>query len=459
MLRYTPKTRPFKHQSKAAIRAVKQGNLAFLMEPGTGKTKAAIDAAAMQHLRGKVNTVVVICPLSAKAVWADELRKHLARQHRQNMKWRVVNYDKVSRRIQRGGRWVYPHVDRIERLNPDLIILDESHRCKRASSNRAQALWRVVKRLRVERGDGQPFVYLLTGTPNPKGYIDLFAQFRIMNDGIFGTAKSQFEDLYCQYGFGRRRFTIIQYRRVPEIKEKIRQHSFIISKDKALDLPPQLWQNVKVKLPSECVELYHTLAEEMIAEIEGGQIVATNAGVLRLRLLQITGGFNTAGTSFHSAKVDCLRDMLEDLYDSEEPCVIFARFLSEVDAIQATALDVGYPCGAITGRTKENIRTDLIHEFQSGTTPRCLVFQVDTGSLAITLTRAREVIFYSLPDSWDSYWQSCNRIHRIGQTSSVRYRHIVVPNTVDMSVLKALHRKSDMHRAIMQNPRGFFFGG
>lgn len=460
-LRYHPKTKPFKHQARAALRALRQGNMAFFMEPGTGKTKAAIDAACMQHLRGLVNRVVVICPISAMQVWKDELALHKGPMP--GMKWRVINYDKLSRREREyphrknQGRWVYPHIGRIHRFNPDLIICDESHRLKRASANRAQSTWKLVETLRKGRNDGLPFVYLLSGTPNPKGWIDLFSQYRVMDPSIFGTSVTEFKDLYCEYGQGKRRFTIIRYKNKEWIKEKVRASAFVISKDKCLDLPAQLWQNVRVRLDSEIRGLYDTMVDEMLVEIQGEELTASNAGVLRTRLLQITGGFLTDGQVVHQKKLKALEDIAVDLLDAGEPLIVYHRFLAEGRSIGGMLADLGYGTYMIDGSTPRKAREIMTKNFQAGGNT-ALVMQADTGSEAITLTRGREMVFYSLPDSWSTYRQCCDRVHRIGQTRKVRYRHLVVPGTVDMSVLRTLRRKADMHQELMGNVEGFLRG-
>jgi SNF2 family DNA or RNA helicase len=469
---YHPKTKPYPYQAKAALRAVRQSNLAFLFDPGCGKTKAAIDAAAMQFMRGKVTRVVVVCPLMAIDVWKQQLREHMDPEVRRLMKWRVINYDKISRRqrehpTRKKSRWVYPHVARIAAFDPDLIIFDESHRCKRASANRSQAMWRLVRQLRQSRAgnDDRPYVYLLTGTPHPKGWIDVFSQFRIMDEGIFGTSLEDFKSLYCTYGMGPRRFTIVKYRNTHLIKQLIQENSYIISKDKALPwLPKQLWENVPVHLPLYVREMYAEMVEEMLVELEdGNELTAKNAGVLRTRLLQITGGRTTDGRVIHDTKFAALQSILEDLYDSHQQAVVYCRFLGEVSEAERMARSVGYRAGAITGSVGRETRTALVREFQGwghdSSSPMCLVFQVDTGSLAITLTAGSEVIFYSLPDSWDSYWQATNRVHRPGQNHKVRYRHLIAPGTVDVSILRALRGKSDMHSELMGNPREFLFGG
>jgi SNF2 family DNA or RNA helicase len=424
------------------------------MDPGTGKTKAAIDAAFMLALKREVKRVVVCCPISALAVWQDELKRNAPVSH--DMDWRIINYDKLSMRQRNNGHWFYKHVARIERFNPDLIILDESHRCKRASANRSQALWRLVTRLRRRDSAAKPYVWLLTGTPNPKGYIDLFAQFRIMDPSVFGTSKAGFEKEYCEYGYGPRRFTIERYRNLPALLAKIREHSVTAPEPK---LPPQLFQIVRTPLSRTAEEAYEKMAEEFLVELEDGTVMdAANVAVRRLRLRQITGGFTTDRARIHGDRLAVAKDLLFDLHEQGQNVVVYAHFLAEVTALAEACEAVGYHTEAISGATPPGDRREAVRRFQSARRPMALVFQVATGSLAITLTAASEVLFYSLPDGWDTWYQATKRTHRIGQNRRVRYRILLAPDTVDVSTLYALAHKASMHHELMQTPNRFLRG-
>lgn len=302
--------------------------------------------------------------------------------------------------------------------------------------------------------------YLLTGTPNPKGYIDLFSQFRILSPDIFGTNKQDFEERYCQYGqTPYTKFKVIRYLDVPDLLQKVHSNSFIASEN-VLDLPPRLFQNVRVTLPLPAREHYDDMVMDYITQLEGGEdIEAANAAVVRLRLQQITGGFTTEGTQIHDAKLAAVRDLLFDLYEQGEPTVVYARFLPEVRAIHDVATALGYHSTAISGQVGERDRARAIRAFQKHRSKlACLVFQVQTGSLAITLTASNEVVFYSLPDGWDTYYQCFKRVHRAGQNRAVRIRHILCPQTVDVAQLASLKGKSDWQAELMKNPRGYLWG-
>ena len=382
------------------------------------------------------------------------------------VKFFIMNYDKVSQRERIKRKWVHRWGDLILRFDPDILVLDESHRCKRGSSNRSRFLWRVVEKMRERRdnNDKRPHVYLLSGTPNPKGYIDLFAQFRIMDSTIFGTAKAAFEEQYCQYGFGRRRYTIIRYRNKVELLKRIRQNATTVSEARAGMIVPKVWQDLTVSLPPQARQKYVEMAEELITEVQNAEsgemeeITAVNAAVRRLRLLQITGGFTSSGGQIHDEKLVGLADFLGDLREQEQSVVIYCRFVPETIACRRIAARCGFDAADIRGETTDRDRTAAITRFQSEANPMALVFQIQAGAISIELSAAREVIFYSLPDSWDDYYQALQRVGGPKQNHTIRITHIVAKNTLDRRVAHALRDKADMHGELLRAPRAFLFG-
>ena len=481
MAKYRPKTKPFPHQSRATLRAVRRKNLAFFMEPRTGKTKAVIDATAIQALKERVRRVLVVCPLSALSVWEDELDEHmpLLYKYRQaeDTKWYgdanpqlyffLINYDKFRQRTRPKKRWVYEWAKAIEEWQPDLIILDESHRAKRPGAVTSQTLWRSVERMRKKRGDGQPFVYIMTGTPNPNGYRDIFAQFRIMDESIFGTDVASFDEVFCNMGFGTRRHKVVSYNHKDILKQKIRENSYIISRARAFpdaepELPPV---SVKIHIPRKARRLYDELVQEGLAFLEGGEVIeGLTPGVLRLRLQQITGGFTTDGVELHDAKLKMAKDILRDLHELHESIIVYCRLLPEVHAVHREAKALGFRSYEIHGGVRDSDRTlarkslEATRADPKGQRPVCLVYQVSTGSLAIDLSAAGEVLFYSLPDSFVDYWQAVSRVHGPKQTRAVRVRHLLGVGTVDIRQLAGLRDKADLHAELMGNPRGFLLG-
>ena len=76
-MEYQFKTPPYQHQAEALKRVFNSDKgHALFMDPGTGKTKIAVDSAAALQISGKVNKVLVLCPINALTVWPKELNKH-----------------------------------------------------------------------------------------------------------------------------------------------------------------------------------------------------------------------------------------------------------------------------------------------------------------------------------------------------------------------------------------------
>lgn len=476
------RTTPFPHQRTATARAVAQGSHAFFMEPRCGKTKAALDAIAVLNHRGVVRRVVVIAPLTVLSVWEAEIRSHMSvpcyvktvgeapwlfypgppkkKEKPLDLVLYLINYDKYSRR---GEDEVFrnPYTSDLERWNPDVVVLDESHRVKSAGAVRSQALWRMVARLRKKRGSSLPYVYLLTGTPNPKGYIDLFSQLRIMDEGVFGTSKAGFEDEYCIYGQGRGKHTVVRYRSPNRILQKVRRVASIVTAEEANLAGREFFNPIPVQLPPSVRRSYDELVRDFITFVAEATepITAANAGVLRLRLLQLTGGFTTDGTEIHRSKLAATRDLLEDLYEQRENVVVYARFIPEVLALEQIVRGAGYAVGTIRGKTRRKERADYVQRFQTDASrPQALVFQVMAGALGLDLSAAAETLYYSLPDSWEAFFQSTRRVHGVHQTRPVRHTLLLADHTVDHSVLETLRGRKDMHKSMMGNLEGFLRG-
>ena len=76
LLKYKPKTKPFKHQARATIRAVKARNYAIFFEPRLGKSKAALDYAGILALAGHIQRVLILGPRITLEVWERQLEQH-----------------------------------------------------------------------------------------------------------------------------------------------------------------------------------------------------------------------------------------------------------------------------------------------------------------------------------------------------------------------------------------------
>jgi len=452
-------------------------------EPRLGKTKVALDYTGILALKGEVKKVLILAPKIALPVWQSEIQKHYpyrAYCETYTHAWEhdgwpdapteffLAGREETFRRTRDkdGTLLPSPKVTELERWRPDAILIDESHEYKRPGGRSSQDGWHLIRRLRKSNGPQQtprPYVLLLSGTPSAKGWRDLFAQYRLMDDTILGTSVGDFDEEYCVYGTGPRKYTVLRYKHLSTLKRKIDSHSTTATAQE-VGLAGQInFQVIPYQLPPKVRRAYDSLAAEFVASIGGQTITASNAGVKRLRLLQLTSGFLTTPerVQVHSEEVKTARDWLSLVFNQGESIVIYCRFTAEVDAIAAVARGCSFQTVVIDGRTKHSDRVDGIRAFQHSRsrTPRALVFQYQAGSRAIELSAAAEVLFTSLPDGWVDFWQALNRVRGPNQHRPVRITALCATASVDYSVLRSLRAKEDIHRELLKDPKRFLSGG
>ena len=496
MTQYHPRTEPFPHQAEATIKAITHRNWAFFFEPRCGKSKAALDAVGMLALAGYVKRVAIICPAIATDVWEHQLKLHYPFNYRgetfddywkvtrqlavdiprpaQRTEFWICSREELFRRerwTQRRGRgerfnprnpkhnlYFYhrPKEVELEAWDPDLIILDESHEYSKAGAVASQDAWHMVRRLRKRRGVARkgdkpmPWVYLCTGTP--KGYRALFSQFRIM-DEVWGTSAADFDEAHAIKGVGRQKWTVVKWVGEKKLLKDIEKHSSTITAAQAGLAGKLYFEKITYKLPPKALKMYLEMVTEFITEWEGGFIDAKNAGVKRVRLLQILGGFTTEGEQIHRAGLEKLEAYAKLLLGQDESLVVYSRYTPEVAAVHEVLQRVGFEAYRVDGTVSKRDRREAIQSLATRPAkPTAISFQHQAGSRAIELVGAAETFYYSLPDGFVTWQQTLARTGGTNQTRPRRATLLVCPGSVHPSIIRALARQEDWHQTVMKDP-------
>jgi SNF2 family DNA or RNA helicase len=453
------KTKPWRHQVAAfeftMERLVRGAGAALLaLEMGVGKTLVALMVLAALAAR----RVLICCPLRVVPVWEQQIQRHL------DLPMIVVSLDDnvgsvankkklaedklklaeaTGRRlviiINYDSAWRGPFADWAESQQWDLLIADESHRLKAPGGKASLAFKRLRQHARGRLA--------LTGTPMPHSPLDVYAQFRFLSQTIFGPSFAAFRQKYAVMG-GFQRKQVTGFQCLDELEALMRTITYRVSKD-VLDLPPQTHVTYHCDLSSEAQRIYRDLEDDFVAEVRDGRITVSNAMVKLLRLQQVAGGWVKTDDGQHhrvdSAKERLLADTLEDI-GSGEPVVVFCRFHADLDAVHEAAKSAGYPSLELSGRRDE------LKRWQEGEA-QVLAVQISAGGVGVDLTRARYSIYYSLSFSLGEYDQALSRVHRPGQTRPVEHIHLVVRNTVDTKIIRALEKRAEVVEAILAEIR------
>lgn len=455
------KARPFDHQARAFAFAMKlfdAGNpgAAFLMEMGTGKSLSAIAVMGRLWLSHKITRALVVAPLSILGVWTDELSKFADFEYTATVL--TGTKEKKIRQLEEvsgGGLQIvitnyetaWRIADELIAFHADIVIADEGHKLKDNRSRQSKGMQKI--------GDSARYKLLLTGTIISGNEIDVFSPYRYLDKRIFGTSFYAFRGRYFDMrGYGNHT-PVFRDRMSEEFLKKLHSIAFRTTKAECLDLPPITDEIRNVDLEPRARKLYDEIMKESYASLGSSEVTTANILTRILRLSQLTGGFLTDDegkvTPVSTAKLDALEDIIDSMQADRRKLVIMARFVAEIDAIEAllTKKGIGYAC--IRGGTKD--RPEEIRRFQLE--DDCTVFlgQIQAAGLGITLTAASTLVFYSLDYSMSNYDQARSRIHRAGQTQPCTYISLSCRGTIDRKVIHALNHKMDLARMLVDDWR------
>ena len=435
---------------------------------GTGKTLTAIAIMGAAYEMGAISKVLIVSPSSVCSVWPRDIAECADFKFKCNvlfgtkqqrlkelealksfpfkaLKVATINYESTFR----DGIF-----DALMDWNPDMIIADESQRIKTHDAAQSKAMHRL--------GDAAKYKLILSGTPVQNNAIDIWSQYRFMDPNVFGMNFYAFRNRYAIMG-GFNQKQIIGYRDLDKLIKKEYSVAYRVTKEEALDLPEQTFLTRYIRLEGKEKQLYDQIRRDSFAELEnGGQITAPTVLTKMLRLQQFTGGFiqadgNEKPEYVFKGKLAALEDILDDyVIDAGKKLVIFCRFRPEIDLIQKLLDKKKIRYDSIYGEVKIDDRGPLVKDFQENPNTKVFLAQIDTAGLGITLTAADTCVYYSVNFNYAAYSQSLSRIHRIGQRNTCTYIHLVVEKTIDETVLKALAKKEDLAKTVVDSWRDYF---
>lgn len=453
------KTRPWRHQLAAYHFAKGLPATMLAMGMGSGKSLVVVALAANQQWK----RTLILCPRSVVNVWPKEFAKHaqspvsvLALSQGATVKEKTEYADGFLKRTQVGGKpavvvinyeaaWRDPFAKWCLNQPWDAVVLDESHRTKDPGG--------VTSRFVTQLGKRALRRLCLTGTPMPHSLLDIYAQYRFLDPGIFGTSFAGFKQRYAISG-GYQGYQVVGYQQMDDFQARMSQIAFMVRSEDVLDLPEFHHVERRAPLAPAAAKTYRQLEQDMVTWIQAGgkEVTVTNALTKLLRLQQITSGHLTDDDRkvhvVDTTKRELLKDALEDL-DPREPVVVFCRFLHDLNVVEQVGKELGRRYAELSGRRRDALTGT------STLSPDCDLagIQIQSGGVGIDLTRARYCVYYSLGFSLGDFEQSLKRLHRPGQTRPVTYIHLLLEETVDAKVYEALRGRKEVVESILAELR------
>ena len=468
-MNYKFKTKPYGHQLKALEMSCNKSYFAYFMEMGTGKSKVLLDNIAMLYDQGKINGVLIISPKGVTGTWyKQEIPTHLPDHiETETILWQAnitKGQSKKLGRLFKTGEELHILIMNVEAFSTQkgvdfaakflschncLMAIDESTTIKNPDAKRTKNICKLSSYAKYKR--------ILTGSPVTKSPLDLYKQCDFLQPELLGhTSYYTFRTRYAVMrtaNFGGRSVQIVVgYRNLGELAEKLKAFSFRILKDDCLDLPPKTYMKRIVKLSPDQEKIYKQMKHLALAEMEGKTMTTATVLTQLMRLQQITcGHFKADDGSLKNIKNNRIDELLDVLAEVEGKAVIWAHWQHDVQNI-IEAIRKVYSFNAAVdyyGLTPNPERQTNIDRFQNDDKCRFFVGTPQTGGYGITLTAASTMIYFSNGYDLEKRQQSEARIDRIGQKFPMTYIDIMVEDTVDERIVKALRKKVDIASKIM----------
>ena len=441
---WTGKHKPFEHQKTTSGFLTLNKKAFCFNEQGTGKTASAIWAADFLLNQGKINRVLVICPLSIMdSAWRKDLFDFA--MHRKV----DIAYGSAKKRtavIESDAEFVIINYDGVEIVADaiadggfDLIIVDEATHYKNAQTKR----WKTLNKLLTPN----TWLWLLTGTPAAQSPVDAYGLAKLVNPKGVPRFYGSFRDMVM--------YKVTNFKWVPkpnatETVFNSLQPAIRYTKDECLDLPDMVYTTRDIALTRQQEKYYTQLKNKMIMQAAGEDVTAATAAVNMNKLLQISSGavYTDSGEVIefdikHRYKV--LREVIDE---SSKKVLIFVPFRHTIDLLTEKLRSDNIPTEVISGAVKAGDRTRIFRDFQQTAIPRVLVIQPQAAAHGVTLTAANTVVWWGPTSSVETYAQANARVHRAGQDHKCTVVQLQGSN-VEKRVYALLDNKIDTHTKII----------
>ena len=410
---------------------------------GLGKTIQAIGVAELLAREAEVKKVLIVCPASVKAQWRAEVDRFSERscqvvlgtmperaaQYTNDAFFSICNYEQVLRDLRA-----------IERVEWDLIVLDEGQRIKNWEAKTTNTL----KRLRSR------FALVLSGTPLENRLDELYSVVEFIDDRRLGPA-FRFFDRHRMVDDGGK---VIGYQHLDELRARLRPVLLRRTREQvAQQLPPRTTEIVRVAPTDQQLEI-HDGSMRIVAQIVRKKYL-TEMDLLRLRKALLCCRMAADSTYLvdkrnpaHSSKLVELEALLVRLCAEGRKIVLFSEWTTMLDLIEKQLRTHKLPWVRLDGSVPQRKRQELVHEFQHD--PSCRLFlTTNAGSTGLNLQAADTVVNVDLPWNPAVLEQRIGRAHRMGQKRPVHAYVLVTTNTIEESLLATLASKRELALAAL----------
>ena len=307
----------------------------------------------------------------------------------------------------------------------DFLVLDEAHTL--GAYPKPSKRTKLVKQIILRQN---PFVVLMSGTPTPESFSQIYHQ-------VYACAKNPFSQYKTFYKFAKEYVNVTQQMfhsmpsnnyddGKPEILDRMKPYMISYTQKEA-GFKSKIQEHV---LKVQMSELTYKFVKEMREHglIEGKktkEVILGDTGVKKMsKIHQLFSG---------TVKLENGKRMITDLSKAKfirtefknQKIGIFYKFKAEYEALKQVYRDA---------------LTDDLEEFD--TTTKSIALQIVSGREGISLKKADCLVYYNIDFSALSYWQSRDRMTTKDSTASDVY-WIFAEKGIETNIYKTVTKKKD----------------
>jgi len=442
---------PWPHQKQSLNVYERTPIILDTSDPGTGKTRAAIDAFAKRRFAGGGKALVIAPKPLLDPAWAADVRqfqpkllfsvayaKNRAAAFKVEADLYITNTDAVTTLAKKPRKFFDGF---------DTLIIDEISYFKHRTSARSKALKKLSNYFHYRVG--------MTGTPTSNSITDIWHQVLILDHGErLGTSFFAFRDVVCkQIIINPMKPEWSKWEDKPESRETVAQILSDISVRHEFDVVmkniPEQTKHLLYYQPSKrLLEFYEKLKEYCLLQLQEGEVTALNAASLRQKLLQVA-----SGRVYGKDKVFNLdsgrTDLIVELILGRTHSVVFWNWQHQREGLTEALTKKKVKFAEIGKDTKNKDRADLVSRYQAGEY-QTLLMHPQSGAHGLTLTKGTSVIWCSPTDRADLLVQGDARIRRGGQSLATESIRVCAKGTLEEKVYERIGEKLDAMSHLME---------
>lgn len=432
-------------------------------EMGLGKSLQALVVFIIDIVRGWGDTAIVVCPVTLKGNWQDEVSKFTrvpcvvlgvkydddkkrdvkltpAQRTQQIVEFvsmpgpkiLIVNYEQVT-----------AHLGELNACKFDIAIFDEAHYLKNPAAKRTKA----CMSLNSVRS------FMLTGTPMLNQVHELWTLLHRIDPKAWPSFWS-FKSRYCVFG-GYKDKQIIGVKNEKELTERLQKVMLRRLKKDVLNLKEPQIIPVKIDLTPEQQKIYDEIVDDLkITNPDGSEQDIENALVKFLRLKQVCGTTYAFNGKDHSNKLERAVEICVELIENGHKPVVMTQFRDVQERFVARLKDAlpNSPVWQLHGDIKQEQRQPIVHTWGDQEQIGTLVCMLQVAGIGLNMTASKHMIFLDKLFVPGLNKQAIDRIHRIGQdeTQPVQVYEMLTRNTIESRVEQILRTKKKLNDSIIE---------